>query len=697
MPSTRPITIRRNLLRNLVTLICLTVGAILIAEFFVTEQALEETSQTMIRRATDHTETQLHRLFRPVERNLKVVYGWGAEGMLDNTDAVGLNRLLMPILTENPDVSSVMVGSADGRGYLLLRSAQEWFNRLTRVEEWGRRKHLFHWSFDGELVSEEDVDMDYDPRLRPWYQDAMATVEEGQVHWTAPYTFFTTKEPGITASVWYTPPDGGPVHVIGFDLLLMDVSRFTTGLDVGEHGKAFVLTETGEVIGLPRDERFTDDDALKAAVLKKPDRLGIDCVTHAAEHWRTKSTGQEGFFTYRSGGERWWADVRPFKLHDRTLWIAVVVPMSDFAGHFVRRRIILLAVTVLAIGVAIVMATRIARKYSRPLEQLVMASERIGSLDLDDIDEVDSPVLELKQLARAQGQMCAALQSFSRYVPMEIVRSLVEMGEVARIGGRTESLTVLFTDIRGFTTIAETMTPQALTDHMAEYFEEMLAILRGYRATIDKFVGDAVVAFWGAPLPDADHAVHGVGAALSCRDQLAELNAKWQSAGRPALPTCFGLDTGTVVVGNVGAPSRLNYTALGDTVNVAARIEGVNRLYGTEILGTEAIRAAAGDAFLWRLVDRVYVLGRREAIDAYELLGSAGQVPDERVSFARTYEAAFELYQSRRFSEAAERIAPLAQSDPDDASVQYLLSKCQTFGDQPPGDDWDGVRQLQQK
>jgi len=682
-----------------VALICLTVGAILIAGFFVAEQAMEETSKTMIRRATDHTETQLHQLFGPVERNLQVVRGWGDEGMLDNTDAPGLNKLLMPILNENPSVSSAMVASENGRGYLLLRLADEWFNRLTRVEEWGRRKHLFHWALDGELVSEEDKDVDYDPRTRPWFAGAMATAEEGQVHWTAPYTFFTTKDPGITASLRYTPPDGGPTHVIGFDLLLMDVSRFTAGLDVSKHGKAFVLTEAGEVIGLPRDEGFVDDATLKASVLKKPDQLGIECVTDAAEYWRANDVGKRGggFFSYRSGGERWWADIRPFKLSNRTLWIAVVVPMSDFSAHIVRRRIILLAVTVLAIGVAIVMATRIARKYSRPLEQLVMASERIGALDLDEIDEVDSPLLELKQLARAQGQMCAALQSFARYVPMEIVRSLVEVGEVARIGGRTESLTVLFTDIRGFTSIAETMTPQALTDHMAEYFEEMLAILRGYRATIDKFVGDAVVAFWGAPLPDANHAVHGVGAALSCRDQLAELNTKWLADGRPALPTCFGLDTGTVVVGNVGAPSRLSYTALGDTVNVAGRIEGVNRLYGTEILGTEDIRTAAGDAFLWRLVDRVYVLGRHEPIAAYELLGCAGQVPDERLSFARSYEGAFALYQSRRFAEAAERMVALARSYPDDASVQYLLTQCRALADQPPDDDWDGVRQLQQK
>jgi adenylate cyclase len=248
--------------------------------------------------------------------------------------------------------------------------------------------------------------------------------------------------------------------------------------------------------------------------------------------------------------------------------------------------------------------------------------------------------------------MLSGLQSFARYVPIEVVRELLRRGEVAQIGGRTEVLTVLFTDIRGFTTIAERMSPETLTAQMAEYFDGMLKILHSNKATVDKFVGDAVVAFWGAPSPDANHAEHAVKAVLDCVKQLHEFNHAWEKRGLPALPTCFGLNTGPVVVGNVGAPSRLSYTALGDTVNLASRLESLNRTYGTGALASQAVRDAAGRGFLWRQVDLVAVKGKSQGVKIYEALGQEGEVAPETLAFAERYEKALQLYQSRKFRQA---------------------------------------------
>jgi adenylate cyclase len=238
------------------------------------------------------------------------------------------------------------------------------------------------------------------------------------------------------------------------------------------------------------------------------------------------------------------------------------------------------------------------------------------------------------------------------------------------------------------------MTPEGLTAHLAEYFEMMVDTLQGERATVDKMVGDAIIAFWGAPLPDAEHAKNAVRGVARCRERLAELNARWREQGKPELPTCFGLDVGPLVVGNVGSPSRLNYTVLGDTVNLASRIEGLNRRYGTEILASESLKDAAGDEWCWRLVDAVAVKGKREAVRIYELLGSRDDTSSERLEFARAYERAFEAYQTRQFDEAGKLLAELAARWPDDRSLESLQALCAQFGSKPPPLDWDGVARL---
>jgi adenylate cyclase len=347
--------------------------------------------------------------------------------------------------------------------------------------------------------------------------------------------------------------------------------------------------------------------------------------------------------------------------------------------------------------IGVFMAIRMARRYSQPLERLASRSRRLRDLDLINYHPVESRLAEVNQLSEAHGQMLTAMQSFAKYTPIEVVRELLKRGEVAKIGGRTASLTLLFSDIRGFTTIAEGMDPQALADHMAEYFEEVLRVLRQNKATIDKFVGDAVVAFWGAPTPDPNHTQNAVQGVLRCSARLAQLNRDWEERGLPPLPTCFGLTTGSVVVGNIGSRSRLSYTVLGDAANLASRIEGINRLYGTEILAEEVVTKEAGDSFAWRFVDRVTVKGKSEAVRINELLGLKDEVPRERLQFAAEYEKALNLYHTRDFSGALEILERFGKPFAEDLSVNRLAGFCRGFLLHPPPADWDGVSHLEAK
>jgi adenylate cyclase len=338
------------------------------------------------------------------------------------------------------------------------------------------------------------------------------------------------------------------------------------------------------------------------------------------------------------------------------------------------------------------MAILLARRYSRPLAALAGNSERIGALELEAIEPVHSSIREVEQLASEQERMRVALDSFSRYVPVDVIRELMVRGEAARIGGARRTITALFTDIAGFTSVAESMAPEALTAHMAEYFEEMMRIVQGDGfGTVTQITGDGLVAFWGAPIPDEDHAAHAAAAVLRCRERLVELNEQWLRRGMPPLYTRFGLASGPVVVGNVGALSRLVYTAMGDTINLASRLEGLNRFYGTAVLASGALRDAAADGFAWRLVDVVRVKGKARAVEIHELLGAAGRVTEHAIAFAARYEQALAAYRERRFAEAVASLETLAAEHAGDLSVERLLGLARRFSQQPPEEGWDGV------
>ncbi len=376
----------------------------------------------------------------------------------------------------------------------------------------------------------------------------------------------------------------------------------------------------------------------------------------------------------------------------------VVVPERDLLGVIQQQRIFFAAITLIAMLVATSMAVALSRRFSEPLRRLAGSSQRMGRLDLTPSPAVESSLTEVDQLAAEQERMRIALDAFSKYVPVELVRELLRRGEAARLGGSERDITILFSDVIGFTTVAEAMTPPEVTAHMGEYFAALLEVIQedGY-GDVNEIAGDGVVAFWGAPAEDADHALHAVDAVLRCRDRIAALNPVWRERGKPELPTRFGLASGPVVVGNVGAPTRLSYAAMGDTVNTASRVESINRVYGTEVIATAAVRERAGSGFAWRLVDAVRVKGKTEVLELFELLGRSGAVPQEVAKFAELYEAALALFRERRFKEALDALDALASERPRDLSVERLAARCRALRDDPPSDDWDGVSQFEEK
>jgi len=231
---------------------------------------------------------------------------------------------------------------------------------------------------------------------------------------------------------------------------------------------------------------------------------------------------------------------------------------------------------------------------------------------------------------------------------------------------------------------------------MAAYFDALIDIIQVNGGTVDKLVGDAIIAFWGAPRANPDHAQGAVTAALACQQRLEELNTAWREAGAPALETRFGLATGTVIVGNFGAPDRLAYTVFGDKVNLASRLEGLNKVYGTHVMATHATVEACGAHFTWRRLDRVAVKGHQEPTWVYELLGDDTTTDPTRIDRARRYEAAWDRYAARDFEGAVAQLDELL-ADANDAACQRLRIRCAAFAARPPGEEWEAVYRPESK
>lgn len=289
---------------------------------------------------------------------------------------------------------------------------------------------------------------------------------------------------------------------------------------------------------------------------------------------------------------------------------------------------------------------------------------------------------------------------FERYVAPPVVEELLQDPESVRLGGERRVMTVLFSDIRGFTDLSEELDPTEVTRLLNAFFTPMTRVVLAAGGTLDKYMGDALMAFFGAPVAQPDHAARACRAALGMRAELERLNARWREDGTfpkaPGLGVGIGLATGEMAVGNMGSEDVFSYTVIGDSVNLGSRIEGLNKLYGTSILLAEATARAAGEGLLYREVDRVRVKGKKVPVTLFELVAESPGTPELRARLER-FAAGLALYRTRDFAAAEGVFTALAAEGPGDGLVDLYVERCRRFLASPPAADWDGVETLTSK
>ncbi|MCC6848331.1 MAG: adenylate/guanylate cyclase domain-containing protein [Deltaproteobacteria bacterium] len=367
--------------------------------------------------------------------------------------------------------------------------------------------------------------------------------------------------------------------------------------------------------------------------------------------------------------------------------VGIAVPESRYLGALdaSRRR---------AFGFALALVLPVAatssimlRAMRRDIRRLIGQATRLRHFDFAASNDGPASFRDVHEATRSIEQAKTALRALAKYVPLDLVRELYDAHHEPTLGARVQDVTVLFSDVAGFTTVAEALDPDVLATSLGAYLEVLTHAIHASDGIIDKYTGDGVMALWNAPRPIACHPRRACEAAVASVEGLRALFASDAWRGRAPWPTRFGIHRGRVHIGHFGAPDRFSFTAMGDGVNLASRLEGLAKEYGVAIVVSAAVAQGAADAFCFRRLDVVAVKGKQQPVEIYELVGRRipGKPPPAHVT---AYEAALDAYFARRLDEAA----ALLRAHPDDAPSRHLAARCRDLLVHAPGAEWTGVK-----
>jgi len=287
--------------------------------------------------------------------------------------------------------------------------------------------------------------------------------------------------------------------------------------------------------------------------------------------------------------------------------------------------------------------------------------------------------------------------AFGQYLSPQVIEALVEDPDKLQLGGERREMTAYFSDVAGFSTISEALSPEELVNLLNEYLTEMCQVISDSNGTVDKFEGDAIIAFWGAPLEQLDHAKRACWASIEMQDRLVLMREKLKAEGRPILNVRMGVNSGPMVVGNMGSKTRMDYTMMGDAVNLAARLEGANKFYKNYSMISHNTYNQASEFIDTRELDVITVVGKDEPITVYDLLGKKNTTSGSKAQLVEIYNQGLKAYKSRDFLKAGEIFAKALEVIPTDGpSLTYQL-RCKQLLTNPPEKDWDGVWRLTEK
>ena len=524
-----------------------------------------------------------------------------------------------------------------------------------------------------ELASTDDATA-YDPRLRPWYR---AAEEARAMIISDPDVFASEEVIGVTvAQPFYA--DGKLLGVAAADITLGGLGAYLAERRISPGTVSYLLDHQGQVIAASDLSNTSTMDHGRVE-LRHVSSLDNPLPARA---FSARPRQREGVFSFSHDGKEYLASLSNLAAEFGKTWqILTVTPLSDFTGPFQANNNRLVAFGLLAVALQIVIIYFLSSVISAPLEKLAFNVGRIQELGTEQLPSVTSPIREISVLSKAIDTLDVAVKSFSAFVPVGLVRELLQSEQRLELGGHSRFLTIFFSDLEAFSTLSEQVPSQELLLRVSAYLELVTKTVNQELGTIDKFIGDGVMAFWGAPAILEDHAWRACVAALRIQRGIDALNERWLADGMKPFKIRIGIHSDAVMVGNIGSKERMSYTVMGDGVNIASRLEGINKEFGTRTCISHSVFKEAGERLCVRPIDDVTVKGRRSKIPIYELLGvfgadDPGLEPDAAtLELCRMTRIAYEALVKEDHALAQRRYREILAAFPDDPVASSLVKR----------------------
>ena len=557
-----------------------------------------------------------------------------------------------------------------------------------------------YWTYMNEngkkLALEKNDIVTYDPRKRPWFKKSI--ISKGKVL-SDVYQFGTIKNLIMTVSMPIMNKSK-IIGILGIDIDIRSLSIFLQSNKPTKNSSLFVVDENNYIIA------SSNKNSPMIKVDGRAKIVNFKDIKNKPPLWdvmKEKKISQSDSFIFNDSDSKY--NVATVQMSDefqrnikKKWFILTIIPHNELMGAFLDNKsyniIIYLFIYAIVIGQIVILA----RSISDPVDEITREARRIKKFDFLNKLQVDSNISEVQILANTIETMKLSLRSFTRYMPKRLVQKLLEKNEDIKLGGDTKNLTIFFSDVAGFTTVSEAMEPQELMIHLSDYFENLTDIIINQDGTIDKYIGDAIMAFWGAPDNFKNKSYAACKSALLCQDKLKQLNEKWILDGKPPLPTRMGIHNSDVVVGNMGSSERMNYTAIGDGVNMAARLEGINKFYETNILISSSVYDDVKNHFICRSLDIVAVKGKNEGIRIYELIcdiNDVKKVSKDLIDFSEEFSKAHEFYLKLNFQSALKIFKSIKYKH---STIDMYIKRCNEYINNPPDEsNWDGIYRFTKK
>jgi adenylate cyclase len=468
----------------------------------------------------------------------------------------------------------------------------------------------------GDQIEQLDLwNYGYDARKRLWYRD---TMRADRLLISSPYVSFSIATPVITVSA---PLRGTARGVIAADLKLDSFSDFVNQQRPGARGIALIFDSAGGLIAHPDFKQFVVNTLTHPAHPMLPNVKDIDRGLVA-----TVLKGWNGGDRYEGGirdqdGTKYLFRLKHFSLDSETSGHTLLLAAQDDFIQDIQRVHFIATILALICGAAFIPAVWIfGSRMSRSLKEITVEAGKLQTMEAPNPRPVTAHIKEIHELGTTVALAQRAIWSFAHFVPKEIVRGLLNKSISTDLGGVRQEITIVFTDVRGFTTIAESSDPDVLMRQTSRYFTALTEAFLAEGGTVDKYIGDAVMVFWNAPHRQLDHVERACRAVLSGKQANEQLNRQFETEGLPPFITRFGIHVAEAVVGKLGSSERMEYTALGTAVNLASRLEGLNKDYGTSILVSEQVYARVQHRFRFRSIDTVVAKGMTSETRVYELV-----------------------------------------------------------------------------